>query len=331
MKQRRSRYDVTNTVNLHDVSSTCDAVTQTLCNAISGLDTSLVRRAFEDCYRLFAGEYPKYLPCDMLYHDLQHTFDVTLAFARLLDGYQRVADRDQGIEPGLAQLGVITALFHDAGYIRRQDDRQHHNGAEYTLIHVSRGADFLRRYLHRLGLGEYAQLAANLVHYTGVERAPAEIQLPDAKSHRVGHMLGTADLIAQMSDRCYLEKCRDRLYPEFVLGGIAVQLDRNGKERVIYSSGEDLLRKTPAFYTGEVDHRLNTMFNKAYNYEMAHFDGERKYVNALGQNQALLKKVLKEDDFSLLRRRPPANYGTRHFPGLDVYLDRYPLQHRRFG
>jgi hypothetical protein len=31
-------------------------------------------------------------------------------------------------------------------------------------------------------------------------------------------LAGTADLIAQMADRCHLSrKCRDRLYPEFVL------------------------------------------------------------------------------------------------------------------
>jgi hypothetical protein len=331
MKQRRSRYDVTNTVNLHDVTSTGSAVIETLTNTINGLDTSIIERAFDDCHSLFVGEYPKYRPCDTLYHDLQHTFDVTLAFTRLLDGYQRIASTDQRIDPECALVGVITALFHDAGYIRREDDQQHNNGAEYTLIHVSRGAEFLKRYLHKLNLGEYAQVAANLVHYTGYELGPEDIHLPDAKTHHLGHMLGTADLIAQMSDRCYLEKCRDRLYPEFVLGGIAIQLDENGKEKIIYSSGEDLLRKTPAFYTGELDHRLNSMFNKAYNYEIAHFDGERKYVNALGQNQALLKKVLKENNFSLLRRRPPANYGTRNFPGLEAYLDRYPLQHRKFG
>jgi hypothetical protein len=38
---------------------------------------------------------------------------------------------------------------------------------------------------------------------------------------RLGNMLGTADIIAQMADRCYLEKCRDRLFPEFVAGGLA--------------------------------------------------------------------------------------------------------------
>ena len=109
-------------------------------------------------------------------------------------------------------------------------------------------------------------------------------------------MLGTADLLAQMSDRCYLEKCRDRLYPEFVLGGVAVQVDDQGKETVVYASGEDLLRKTPAFYEHEVENRLNHLFSKVYDYEIAHFDGKRRhYVHALGQNQAHLKHVLVDE------------------------------------
>ena len=81
----------------------------------------------------------------------------------------------------------------------------------------------LRRYLPRIGLKRYATAGAILVHYTGYERPAESIPLNDTLLRRVGHMLGTADIIAQMSDRCYLEKCRDRLYPEFVLGGLAQQ------------------------------------------------------------------------------------------------------------
>jgi len=137
-------------------------------------------------------------------------------------------------------------------------------------------------------------------------------------------MLGTADLIAQMSDRCYLEKCRDRLYPEFVLGGLAIQVDKNGKEHVIYESAEDMLRKTPSFYEHEINNRLNNLFKKVYSYEQAHFDGQSNYIHALGQNQAYLKKILKNEDFDLLRRKPPENYGTRNFPGLEEYLNQHP-------
>ena len=32
-----------------------------------------------------------------------------------------------------ATFGIITALFHDAGYIRREDDDEHKNGAEFGI------------------------------------------------------------------------------------------------------------------------------------------------------------------------------------------------------
>ncbi|MDH3342617.1 MAG: hypothetical protein OEM07_02740, partial [Gammaproteobacteria bacterium] len=230
-----------------------------------------------------------------------------------------------------AILGIITALYHDSGYMRRKHDYKHHNGAEYTLTHVSRSAEFLKRYFHKINLGEQAQISASMVHYTGLEVAPANIRLPDTKTHLVGHMLGTADLIAQMSDYCYLEKCYQRLYVEFVLAGIAVQVDQKGKEHIIYGSAEDLLRKTPAFFEREVKTRLDNVFNKSYQCEQAHFHGKHSYIKNVEKNQARLSKILKNEDFSLLNRKPPENYGTRNFPGLEIYLDQYPQQKGKFA
>ena len=285
-----------------------------------------LKQAFDRLPSAVRGDYPGYLPCDTLYHDQQHTLDMTLALARLINGHERTVAKNDRIGAERALIAVITALYHDSGYIRHNQDHHHHNGAEYTLTHVSRSADFLKQYLMKIGLGQHAHIAANMVHYTGYEVSPENIQLPDNGLHLVGHMLGTADLIAQMSDRCYLEKCRDRLYPEFVLGGLAVQLDKNGKEYVLYESGEDLLKKTPEFYKHEVENRLNILFNRVYDFETAHFDGKRKYIHALGQNQSYLKKILEKNNFDLIRRQAPENYGTRTFPGLDVYLNQHPVK-----
>jgi hypothetical protein len=325
MRERRTTFDVTNQVNVADAAAVRDAVIEILGNAYPGADLSPIKQAFEDVHRLFHGEYPTYLPCDTLYHDLQHTLDMTLALCRLVDGHDRSVKTAERIGADRAILGLITALFHDSGYIRHEHDHHHFNGAEYTQVHVSRSAEFLKRYMHKIGLGEQAQHSAQMVHYTGYEVLPENIRLPDAKTHLVGHMLGTADLIAQMSDRCYLEKCRDRLYPEFVLGGLDLKIEANGSTTMVYESAEDLLRKTPGFLEHEVDSRLNKLFGKVYKFEVAHFDGKnRYYINALGQNQAHLKRILAADNFSLLRRKPAENYGTKSFPGLDAYFDLHP-------
>jgi hypothetical protein len=331
MRDRRSTYDITDDVQLTYVDSVREAVCTIFRSAFNQFNEAALKQAFEDCERLFEGDYSTFLPCDTLYHDKQHSMDMTLALARLINGHERSAAKDERLGAERAVIAIITALYHDSGYMRHEHDHRHFNGAEYTPVHVSRSADFLKRYMHKINLGEFSQLAANMVHYTGYKIAPDKIHLPDEKWHLIGHMLGTADLIAQMSDRCYLEKCRDRLYPEFVLGGMTVKIDEHGNETVIYESGEDLLRKTPAFYSNEVEHRLNTLFKKVYSYEIAHFEGENHYIKGLGRNQARLNNVLKADDFSMLRRRPPENYGTKHFPGLEAYLNEHPLKKTKHG
>ena len=67
------------------------------------------------------------------------------------------------------QVLPVTALFHDAGYLRRLEDTANQNGAELTLTHVSRGARFLRSYLPAIGIGAMAGAAAALIHFTGYE------------------------------------------------------------------------------------------------------------------------------------------------------------------
>ena len=144
-----------------------------------------------------------------------------------------------------AVMALVTSLFHDAGYIREFDDRQHRNGAEFTLYHVTRSARFLARFLPSIGMESLgAGLDPDRAFHRLRDQARARSSWPTAATANCGHLLGTADLIAQMADRCYLEKCRDRLYPEFVLGGIAAAPGSDGTMQVRYSSGLDLLRQT---------------------------------------------------------------------------------------
>ena len=199
---------------------------------------------------------------------------------------------------------MITALYHDVGYLRSTRDRLHKHGAEYTLTHVSRGGHFLGDYLDHVGLGSEAQLAGRMIHYTGYERDITSIDLGDDRYTRLGHLLGTSDLTAQMADRCYLEKCRDRLYDEFVMGGMASRRMPDGQVVVLYSSPQDLLQKTPSFYTRTLSDRLEGTFAGAHAYAAKHFGGQSLYMESLRRNMRHLEQVIKGNDWSLLRRRP---------------------------
>lgn len=119
---------------------------------------------------------------------------------------------------------------------------------------------------------------SQLVHCTGYERKVDTVRLSDPLLHRVDEILGTADVIAQMSDRCYLEKCRDRLYPEFVLGGLTRRELPNGKSVTVLESGSDLVRKTPAFYVNATK-RLEEQLDSAYRYAEKHFPQTTKSLH----------------------------------------------------
>lgn len=312
LQDRRNDFDVTNSVQVSNPAAVRDAVHALFRATYPEASFDRLWLAFHDFERLFAGRLPGYLGCDTTYHDTQHTLDMTLAMARLIAGHERSVAPEERLGARRAQLGLIASLFHDSGYIRHeQRDREYRNGAEFTLYHVSRSADFLRRYLPQIGLAEDAPIASRIVHFSGYEIDIDELELEDRRDNVLGHLLGTADLIAQMADRCYLEKCRDRLYSEFVVGGIAVENARPGEYMVRYRSGEDLLKQTPMFYERLARKRLDEDFGGAYRYLEVLFDGVNPYMEAIDRNMEFLRLILDREDWSLLRRRPPCFVGEK--------------------
>jgi len=257
---RRNDFDVANSVQVSSTAAVAAAVRELFTAAWPSESFDKVAVAFEDFDKLFTGRMPGYHGVDTLYHDRQHSLDMTLAMARLL---------------------------------------------EFTLYHVTRSARFLARYLPSIGLESWVPVATRIVHFTGYEIKLNMIQLADPKDRKLGHLLGTADLIAQMADRCYLEKCRDRLYPEFVLGGVAATTAVDGSLRVRYSSGLDLLRQTPEFVRETFVGRLEGEFEHAYRYLECLFDGKNPYLEAIERNVGYLHRVLRTERWPMLRRNPP--------------------------
>ncbi len=305
-QDRRNDYDVTDTVQVSRPAAVRNAVQELFSKTFPGMSFDKLWLAFYDFERLFTGRYPGYNGCDTTYHDMQHTLDMTLALARLVAGYEASMAPSERLGAARAQMAVVTSLFHDSGYIRHeQRDSDFANGAEFTLYHVSRSADFLRRYLPEIGLSADVGVSSMIVHFTGYELDLDKIELDDPRDIICGHLIGTADMIAQMADRCYLEKCRDRLYYEFVVGGVAVESASPGEYKVRYKSGRDLLKKTPGFYQQVTRDRLNAKFNRAYRYMEVLYDGKNPYTDAISANMKHLMRILETGDWSLLRRKPP--------------------------
>src|SRR5258708_24430593 len=156
---RRNDYDVTNSVQVSSTAAVTAAVRELFTAAFPGAPFDRVAVSFEEFDKLFTGRMPGYHGVDTVYHDRQHSLDMTLAMARLLVGYERSVESRSRFGSERAAMGLVTSLFHDAGYIREFDDRVHSNGAEFTLYHVTRSARFLARYLPSIGLANLGPVA----------------------------------------------------------------------------------------------------------------------------------------------------------------------------
>ncbi len=296
--------DVSKQVRTTESAEVNREVDRIFLNLYPKSSTYMLDRAFSDVDRLYRGEFAGYQPCNTAYHDIQHVLEVTLAMARLIDGYERSRIGVEPVDAKLFQLGIVTALFHDCGYIVRDQDGPERNGAEFTLTHVSRGSQFLKEYLPKLGMADLAQVASDLIHFTGYERPVATIQVPGLIYRLLGNLLGSADIIAQMADRCYLEKCRDRLYPEFLAGGLTQRRKPDGSVELVYASGADLVHKTPSFYTGATK-RLDGDLEGVHGLVEKHFGGQNLYLEELHKNIDFARSIAHETDASILKRKPP--------------------------
>lgn len=252
-------------------------------------DHALLGQALDEVDALYGGQAPGYLASDTPYHDLKHSLDTTLVAARIADGLMAAGDPFDAEDMLLLVLG---ALFHDIGYLRRTDETAIQGGA-LTKIHVGRGAAFFRHWLSRSSLAEQAHAAGAMLHYTGYEESAASLdgRLPE-RHRRLGKIIATADLVSQMADRYYLERCRDALFVEFRLAGDPPM-----------TSAEDLLAGTPAFMAHVRRTRLERELEGYYRYLGHHFRcSPDPYMAAIDRHADFIGKLAATGDFRRLRR-----------------------------
>lgn len=220
-------------VNMEDPQIVLEEVKTVVSIMIPDFDFEPLNRTFRDVVSLFHGQYPGYRKCNTEYHDLKHTTDALLAMARLIHGAvvneEVFSDKD-------VELGLISALLHDTGYIQTIDEDVG-TGARFTLTHIRRSILFMERYLSENGYPkEDIESCRAILECTGLNVNTSEISFGSAQIEMLGKMVGTADLLGQMADRTYLEKL-PLLYHEFKEGDVPG-----------FESELDLLKETPGFY-----------------------------------------------------------------------------------
>jgi len=248
-------------------------------------DTATIRLVFLETVRLYRGDFPGYRACNTEYHDLCHTTNTALAITRLIHGAilaGHLLDQRQIV------LALMTALFHDAGYIQKEDDLEG-TGAKYTATHVSRSIAFFEDFAPELGMNskEISDGRA-MILYTDLSLPPQEIAFETSTGEFLGRMLSAADLLAQLADRTYLEKLLF-LYREFKEAGVGG-----------YSGERHLLEQTIEFYDA-VAQRLETTFDRAYDYMQRHLVARwnihtNLYHKAIENQKTYLKQILEDPD-----------------------------------
>lgn len=250
-----------------------------------GANPAFIQAAFGWAENAFLGRLPDYQPIDVRYHDFSHTLQVTLCFARLLQGYKNAGAQPE-LTPRGFELALLAMLLHDTGYLKERGDDEG-TGAKYTLVHVARSARFAEAILGREHLPPHEILAVqNMIRCTGVNTDFSAIPFQNELEKILGFGLATADLIGQMAAPDYVERL-DILFQEFEESN-----RHNGRVAGpgTFESAEDLASQTPAFWENYVLPRINRDFLGLHRY-LARPDaaGENFYLRRVECNMARLR------------------------------------------
>jgi hypothetical protein len=194
---------------------------------------------------------------DALYHNVEHTYLVTLVGRDILHG-RILTER---LEPDDYTHLIIACLVHDIGYVRgilKGDGNGRFvvdaSGRTVTLergasdaalapYHVDRSKLFVQE---RLGLSPLidTERVSQAIEFT---RFPTGQPCENLPENREGNLVQAADLIGQLGDPLYLKKA-NALFYEF--GEIGLNAQRG------YASPADLVERYPDFYWTSVSPHL---------------------------------------------------------------------------
>ena len=253
-------------------------------NYYSGSGFKKVKRCIPQVTLLFNGKFKGYRECNTDYHDLTHTLDALLAAMRLVDGYNL---KNKPLSEEMTNNLLIATLFHDTGYIQEDTDREG-TGAKYTSNHVERSINFLNKNFLVFGITkENNDVIGRIIKCTGLSVDLDTISFKDPSERICGSILGTADLLGQMSARDYLEKLLF-LYYEFKEANIPG-----------FNTEFDILRKTIDFYE-ITNKRFSIALNNMFEYAQIHFNtryncDRNLYAEAINKNINYIHRIIEDE------------------------------------
>lgn len=251
---------------------------------------------------IFAGDHPDYRQSNTKYHNLDHTYSVVLATARLFHGLS--CDGWPVSEETVAKA-LYSAYFHDCGLLlRKSEDAE--SGATYTIGHEKRSVFFMADYLKKRAFPfSFITDCSVIIQCTNLSIDPGSLFFPSAEMQLASFAVGSADILAQMADRYYLERL-PFLFQEQEEGGVAE-----------YDSVVELMEKTSMFYHDLVTDRLSLDLGNLSKYMKIHFRerwgvDQNLYLESIKKNVDYVHMIVglcdgntEESLQQYLRRTPP--------------------------
>ena len=267
------------------------AVQSAYLSAFPEGDRMFVPRIFSWAIDSFTGHLDDYLPIDVKYHDFEHTLQATLCLAQLLQG-RHLAQTQPVLPRPLFELGLLAALLHDTGYLKKKGDAEG-TGAKYTVIHVHRSAVFAAELMAKK---DYAppeiKAVQNMILCTGINAPLDAIPFQSGLERIAGFALGSADLLGQMAAEDYVDKL-PLLFDEFAE---AARHNQDKKSFVsLFTSAADLRQKTPGFWEDYARRKLERDFGGLYRFLNDPYpSGPNLYLKQVDSNIARLRRELAE-------------------------------------
>ena len=248
------------------------------------MNLDFLEQVHDDVRDIFLGQYPGFQVSLSKYHNFYHTCSTGLAVARLFHG---LILEGETISRTTLEQGVVSALFHDIGWLPRKNSPEQ-SDEELHGKHEERSIRFMTQYLQQKGCSsDYCDACGVMIQCTNLTVQPETLAFKDDANRLGGYVVGSADILALMADRCYLEKL-PFLYRE-----------QQYSKQFKFETPFELLQRTAEFYSITVMERLEITFNNVYKAMRSHFRkrwqlNEDLYSENILKNLDYLKKVISE-------------------------------------
>ena len=260
-----------------------------------------VLRLHRDVSALFHGNISGFKANNNRYHDLRHTYAVVVATVRLMHG---CAVEGTSWSSSALLHSVISAYFHDTGLLLRSIEKAS-SGAVFTSQHEKRSVEIIDDYLKLYPVaGVNRADYTNIIYATSMELDFNGLAFSTNELRGVAQVVASADILAQMADRYYIEQL-PHLYQERRTGGL-----------ISHTSPFELMKDTARFYHDVIEQRLDVTFGGISDSMRSHFRERWQldrdlYRENIQANIDYLKLIVARCEnapqtvFNYLQRRPP--------------------------